>query len=79
MHVLHQILRDSANSAIIAVACFDIGEFVRVHPRGRRVVNDLGIKDTVMKLMLHQDAEVQKHALLCIQKLMVNNWEYIQK
>lgn len=30
-----------------------------------------------MKLLKHDDPEVQKHALTCVQRLMVINWEYL--
>jgi V-type H+-transporting ATPase subunit H len=32
---LKKILESGAESTTISVACFDIGEFARVHPRGR--------------------------------------------
>jgi hypothetical protein len=34
-------------------------------------VNDLGGKPPVMRLMQHSDADVQKHALMCVQRLML--------
>jgi len=44
-----------------------------------RIITALGAKVSVMKLMTHPDEEVKKQALLCIQKLMVVNWEYLAK
>ena len=39
----------------------------------------LGAKVSIMKLMTHQNEEVKKQALLCVQKLMVVNWEYLAR
>jgi V-type H+-transporting ATPase subunit H len=33
----------------------------------------------IMNLMTHPDPAVQKEALLCVQKLMVHNWEYLSR
>jgi len=70
---------ENSSPKVLAVACFDIGEFVRFHPRGRILIGNSGAKEQVMKLMFHQDPEVQKEALLCLQKLMVHNWEYLSR
>jgi V-type H+-transporting ATPase subunit H len=79
--VLKGLLSDgadrAASPAVQAIACFDIGEFARFHPRGRIIVQQLHIKLPLMKLMEDPDPEVRKHALLAIQKLMVTNWEYL--
>jgi V-type H+-transporting ATPase subunit H len=77
--VLLELLKSSTNPTVLAVACYDLGEFVRFHPRGRRVLSKLGGKEAVMTLMSHTDEEVQKQALLAIQKMMVHNWEYLSK
>lgn len=55
----------------LAVACNDLGRFIETHPHGRYVVSDLRGKELVMRLMSHPDAEVQKRALLCVQKIML--------
>ncbi|EOD22938.1 hypothetical protein EMIHUDRAFT_95543 [Emiliania huxleyi CCMP1516] len=34
-------------------------------------------KAHAMKLLKHEDPEVQKYALTCVQRLMVINWEYL--
>lgn len=39
----------------------------------------LGGKTLVMQLLAHSDANVRYEALLCVQKLMVQNWEYLGK
>lgn len=77
--LLQKILQLSTDPLSLSVACFDVGEFVRFHPRGRSIVQQMGIKIDIMKLMAHQDAEVKKQALFSIQKTMVHNWEYLAK
>ena len=57
-----------------AVACHDIGWFVRVHPRGKRLlgmVKEGDAKSLIFKAMEHHDKEVKKEALLAVQILMV--------
>jgi len=79
LQLLQRVLQISLDPLSLSVACFDIGEFVRFHPRGRSIVQQLNIKIDIMKLMAHQDPEVQKQALFAIQKTMVHNWEYLAK
>jgi len=76
---LMELLTDpNSTPTILSIACFDIGEFVRFHPRGRAIMHNLNAKPQIMKLLMsNQDSEVQKHALLCLQKIMVHNWEYL--
>lgn len=79
LHVLLDLIKNSGNAKVLSIACYDLGEFVRFHPRGRRVLAKLGGKVDIMKLLGHADEEVQKHALLCVQKMMVHNWEYLSR
>eukprot|EP00727_Mastigamoeba_balamuthi_P011624 m51a1_g7084 putative vacuolar atp synthase subunit h (492) ;mRNA; f:11535-14137 len=73
---LHEILKSSTDRLCLAVACHDVGEFVRFHPRGRTLLNQMDIKVELMKLMLHDDADVRKEALFALQKLMAHKVEY---
>ena len=59
---------------IAAVACYDLGEFVRFYPNGRAVAKRLGAKETVMRLIDHKNPNLQRYALQCISKLMIQNW-----
>jgi hypothetical protein len=68
-------LAHSSDEEIAAIACFDIGEFVRHYPNGKHIAKRLGARDVVMGLIEHEDAEVQRQALLCISKLLVQNWQ----
>jgi len=63
----------------LEMACFDLGEFARFHPDGRRVIKRLHGKSRVMMLMNSDNSGVAKQALLCIQKIMLKNWEELNK
>ncbi|KAG2394241.1 hypothetical protein C9374_004005 [Naegleria lovaniensis] len=75
---LIKLLEDESNADNLAIGCHDIGEFVRYHNRGKRVITDLGAKARIIQLMEHPNEEVKKHALQCCQKIMVKNWEFIK-
>jgi len=71
-------LLNSKDATTLAVACHDIGEFVSLHPLGKKQVARLGVKERVMELMGSQDQdqrEVRREALLCCQKIMLNKWQ----
>jgi V-type H+-transporting ATPase subunit H len=63
---------------IVCVALYDIGEFTRFYPNGRVIASRLGAKDEVMKMMDSENAEIQRHTLQCISKIMVTNWEFLR-
>ena len=71
---LVQALRQR-NSTTLAVVCHDLGEFARLHPTGKLVLNKLRAKEMVMALMSHKEREVSREALLCMQKMMLNRWQ----
>jgi V-type H+-transporting ATPase subunit H len=78
LKVLIAILSGSDDEEVTAIACYDIGEFVRHYPNGRAIAKRLGAKDLVMPLIEHENPELQRHALQCVSKIMVNNWEYVK-
>jgi V-type H+-transporting ATPase subunit H len=65
------------NPLVTSIACYDIGEFARIHPRGRTIIQQLNIKLPLMMLMDDKDPEVKRQALTAVQKLMVQNWEFL--
>ncbi|KAI5554919.1 hypothetical protein POPTR_019G047800v4 [Populus trichocarpa] len=71
LRVLVTILDTSNDPRALAVACFDLSQFIQYHPAGRIIVTDLKAKERMMKLMNHENAEVTKNALLCIQRLFL--------
>lgn len=72
LRVLLRLLEVSREVKTLAVGCHDLGQFVMYHPHGRFIVSDLRGKEIVMELMRHSDPEVQKNALLCVQKIMLS-------
>ena len=77
---LLDILQSSTDYTSIAVACHDIGQIVRFHPYGRKLLTLpvlLGAREKIVALMQHSSPEVRRHALLAIQKIMVQKWEFI--
>ncbi|XP_055822947.1 V-type proton ATPase subunit H-like [Solanum dulcamara] len=71
LRVLITILDTSSDPRTLAVACYDLSQFIQCHSAGRIIVNDLKAKERVMKLLNHENAEVTKNALLCIQRLFL--------
>ncbi|CAL0330752.1 unnamed protein product [Lupinus luteus] len=73
LRVLITILDTSSDPRTLSVACFDLSQFIQHHPSGKLIVADLKAKERVMKLMNHENAEVTKNALLCIQRLLLGS------
>ncbi|KAJ3669354.1 hypothetical protein LUZ60_011304 [Juncus effusus] len=71
LRVLMTILDTSNDPTALAVACYDLSQFIQYHPAGRIVVADLKAKEKVMKLLNHDSAEVRKNALLSVQRLFL--------
>eukprot|EP00882_Tetradesmus_deserticola_P003843 GHRQ01004066.1.p1 GENE.GHRQ01004066.1~~GHRQ01004066.1.p1 ORF type:complete len:495 (+),score=256.12 GHRQ01004066.1:223-1707(+) len=71
LRVLLKLLERSRETRTLAVACNDVGRFVEYHPHGRHIVADLRGKELMMRLLTHSDADVQKHSLLAVQKIML--------
>ncbi|XP_046396014.1 V-type proton ATPase subunit H isoform X2 [Ischnura elegans] len=77
LKILVRLLETSTDPLVLSVASFDVGEFVRHYPRGKKAIEQLGGKQLVMQLLGHNDPNVRYEALLAVQKLMVHNWEYL--
>lgn len=80
-HLIEKLISflDSKDDVTTEMGCFDLGEFARFHPDGRRVIRRKGGKDMLISLMNHPNIKVSKQALLAVQKIMVENWQYLQK
>mmetsp|Transcript_13491 Transcript_13491/g.15336 ORF Transcript_13491/g.15336 Transcript_13491/m.15336 type:complete len:446 (+) Transcript_13491:78-1415(+) len=72
------LLNFNTEPTTLAVACHDLGEFVTMHPLGKKKINQLNVKERVMHLMGSTEPshrEVRREALLCCQKIMLNKWQ----
>jgi len=72
VRVLLKLLESNKETTTLSVACHDVGKFIEFHENGRFIVQRLMGKIIVMKLMDHPDLDVQKQALICVQKLMLS-------
>ncbi|CAE8735781.1 unnamed protein product [Polarella glacialis] len=76
------IMSPLTDATTVAIACHDLGEFVTLHPFGKKKVAQLQVKERVMELMGSTDTyyrEVRREALLCCQKIMLNKWQDMEK
>jgi len=83
LRTLKSIVENGNDYKMQAIACWDIGEFVRVHPNGKYICREENLKEPIMRT-LHEteknldDEDCQKlakEALGALQKLMITNWE----
>jgi len=75
---LGKILKNEGSTPkTLTIICHDLGEFVKYHPQGRKILNQLDVKTRLLVLMGSDNQEVSKQALLCVQKIMVQKWEFL--
>ena len=70
-------LLESNDDTTQAVACFDLGEFSRLHPFSKTILESFDGKAKLMKMIEKESPLVREHGLVAIQKLMINNWQII--
>ena len=66
-----RLLHESSDATVLAVACNDIAQFIKFHPRGRSIAQSLGVKARLMELMVTGEGDVRRYALNCVQVLMI--------
>lgn len=66
-----RLLHESSDDTVLAVACNDLAQFIKFHPRGRAIAQSLGVKSRLMELMTTGEGEVRRYALNCVQVLMI--------
>lgn len=71
LRVIVTLLDTSKDAKTLAICCQDISQFIQAHPSGRAIVLDLKAKNRIMSLMEHDNPEVRREALLCVQKLLL--------
>jgi len=72
--ILVQLLKDSQDPVILAVAAHDIGQYAKHYDRGKKVLTDMGAKTRIMELMIHSNPDVRYRALISVQILVSNPW-----
>jgi len=78
LKILVQVVKDSDQPEMIAVAAHDIGEYIRYYPHGKKALDELGAKGAIMAHMVDSsDPTVRYEALIAIQKIMTHNWEFL--
>lgn len=65
----------SSDAVTQEMAAYDIGEFARFHPSGKKILVRLGAKTPLMTLMGSSDVLVAQAALLATQKLLIHKWD----
>ncbi|CAF1488715.1 unnamed protein product, partial [Didymodactylos carnosus] len=79
IRMLLKLLEHSKEPLVLCVAAHDVGEYVRHYPHGKKTIDKLDGKVIIMRLLEHPDSNVRYQGLLCVQKLMVHNWDYLGK
>ena len=72
LKALLRLLEVSRDPVTLTVACKDLSQFVTYYPHGKGAVADLKGKQLAMRLLAHPDGEVQKEALVCVQRLLLS-------
>ncbi|KAJ3342660.1 H(+)-transporting V1 sector ATPase subunit H [Gonapodya sp. JEL0774] len=75
LKALARIMATSKESKVLAVACHDIGQYVKFYPEGKKFVQEVGAKQHIMELMASEDSDVRYNALLATQKYMERSWQ----
>lgn len=70
-------LLDSKDEVTQAVACYDLGEFSRLHPYARNVLDKENGKNKLMNMVNKDNALVKENALVALQKLMITKWQMV--
>ncbi|KAG8832478.1 H(+)-transporting V1 sector ATPase subunit H [Serendipita sp. 400] len=77
LKILIELLKTSNDPIVLAVGCYDIGQYVRFYDRGKKIVANLGGKTRVMELMGHENSDVRYQALISVQRLVSHPWRSV--
>ena len=55
----------------LAVASYDLGEIAHRHAGAKSALVKLGAKEAALKLIDHEDEDVQRRALQCVSKILL--------
>jgi len=72
--------KQQVDDLTIEIACYDIGEFARFHPDGKKLIQQRNGKRYLMEWMSQtKNPQIARQALTAVQKLMVAKWEVLDK
>ncbi|TXT05914.1 hypothetical protein VHUM_03675 [Vanrija humicola] len=72
---LVEILKTSREPLVLAVACNDVGKFVKYgSDKAKSLLTELQGKTRVMELMTNENPDVRYQALIAVQQLMSQSW-----
>jgi V-ATPase subunit H len=62
---------------VVAIACYDIGEFVRLYPQGKTIIKQFGTRNVIVNAYnQHEHNSIVRHnALICLSKMLITNWK----
>jgi V-type H+-transporting ATPase subunit H len=72
---LAQIINESQDSLVLAVACSDISYIINELPESARLLEKLGAKVKIMSLMNSSDPEVRFEALTATQTFITHSFK----
>lgn len=64
-------LINSSDEETVIVAVHDIGEYVMRHPIGKKIIQDLGIKEIIVGLISNKSKQIQSEALRTTQLMLL--------
>lgn len=73
--IISFVTSPETSTECLEMAAYDLGEFARFHPDGKKILARLGAKIPLMELMKNPDQAVSKAALLATQKLLIHRWD----
>nr|XP_015923744.2 V-type proton ATPase subunit H-like [Parasteatoda tepidariorum] len=77
--ILIDLLETSEDNVVLCIAAHDVGEYMKQHSRGKKVVEDLGGKDALIQLLEHRHPTVKYYVLKSLQILMLSNYDLFIK
>ncbi|XP_954752.1 vacuolar ATP synthase subunit h, putative [Theileria annulata] len=74
---LINLLYTSDDSTTISIVLYDLGEFFRLYRNSKNICKKFKVKDKILDLITNKNRDISRQAMLCIQKLMVQNWQQV--
>ncbi|KAG8196675.1 hypothetical protein JTE90_006584 [Oedothorax gibbosus] len=72
LKMLIKFLENSHDALVLVIASHDLREYMLQYVRGKTMVESLGGKDALLRLLEHRNHDVKYYALKCLQMLMLD-------